>query len=276
MRKLFFLLFFILVFKGFGQNQSCGIGNPQLGTNTAVNLPPNAVPVRTTLVYTVTTSFVSTNNRLLEITFDPGFVPNINVNVPFTRNGNVVTFDLTGNNNSSTSTFRFLGVIDCAICSDTNFTVSVRQIENGTVTCTSSVTNAVWNENLSWIRQTLNSNTNANTLRGSTVRYRIQMGNNNLCYQVGRNLDIINQIPQGAIFQQAFYRPNNSRTPVNLPTRNLGNQEVAIEINPAIITVFFIDIHYPCDFPDSTATNKLRFLDQTRNTLSFYKTARRQ
>lgn len=263
MKKLLLFLLLILSVRGYSQcNISNSVSSHLLGT-----LPPNVLPANVPITYTFGVTFSpNSTNRIVEVTFGAGFIVQP-PNTPYTLlPGNVWRFDLSNATTSNAATFSVWGTIDCGLCTGSNIEVTMRTFENDAQFCTKTISNAIWNESLPWIVQSLRFPLTTNVPRGSTVRYHVSVSNNNECFRranAGRTIEIIDQIPTGAIFQQAFVLSSTSNIPINLPTRNIGPNQVGIELSPSVSTEFYIDILYPCDFIDNTATNRLSYLDAT-------------
>lgn len=273
MKKLLFFLLLILSFKGYSQ---CNINPPIVSSHLLGTLPSNALPANVPITYTFGVTFSpNATNRLVEVTFGNGFVVQP-PNIPFTQlPGNTWLFDFNNTALSSAGTFSVDGFIDCSLCTGNDMVVSMRTFQNDTQFCVRSISNTVWNENLPWMVQSLRSTSSTSVPRGSVVRYHVTLSNNNECFRranAGRAVEIIDQIPAGAIFQQAFVLSSTSNIPINLPTRNIGPNQVGITLSPSVSSELYIDILYPCNFIDNTATNRLSYLDETTTPCTFSRT----
>lgn len=273
MKNLLLSLLLLLTIKGYSQ-QNCGISST-IQAHLLGTLPPNVLPVSAYIDYIFSYQFSSgPGNRIVEVTFGAGFNV-IQPTIPYTNVGNTYRFDFSNSTTAGLETFTVAGSIDCSRCAGSSLPVSMRVIQNDIELCSSNISNPIWNQSLPWITQSLRSNTSTNILRGSVVRYHVTVGNNNFCFRVansGRMLQIIDQIPAGAVFQQAFFLNPNSSVPTNLTTRNIGPNQVGIELTPLISNEFFVDILYPCNFSGTTASNRLSYLDQTNVPCAFSNT----
>lgn len=266
MKKLLFLFLLGIALDAYSQ---CTINPVTISSHTLGNIPAMHIPAGVESTFNFSVQFASASNRTVEVNF--GTIINFSfstaqytaVNV---NGATVVTFNLTNLPQATLSTFSITGTIDCGVCDGSSFDVRLTNFENINQPCIVTQRYTVWNRSLPWMVQRFSSIQQPNTVRGSVVRYHVTASNNNTCFgraNANRTIEIIDEIPAGAVFQQAFIMPSNANIPVNLPTRTVGPNQVGISLIPGVSNEFYVDILYPCNFSGTTATNRLSYIDET-------------